>query len=193
MIQRTKLRLLVRAADRIRQHQPNTGRDSFPDRTESWSGSVQSRMPIFGQRHLRLTLLSDYESHYNHERPHRAQGLRSPLPSEPGGRQHRRPRAASGDAGPLITDTGPGPLNEEASAMDCDRLDFPVLAEFPYAMCNMVMTVDDNATIVGTARRPGSPPGDATVASPCRRDPHRRRHPCSPTNHSRATSRATGR
>ena len=35
--------------------------------------------------------------------------------------------------------------------MDFDRLDCPVLAERPYAMCNMVMTVDGKATIVGTA------------------------------------------
>ena len=35
--------------------------------------------------------------------------------------------------------------------MDCGRLDCPMLAERPYAICNMVMTVDDKATIVGTA------------------------------------------
>lgn len=41
-------------------------------------------------------------------------------------------------------------LNEEVSAMDCDRLNFPVLAKRPYSICNMVMTVDGKATIVGT-------------------------------------------
>jgi len=35
--------------------------------------------------------------------------------------------------------------------MDCDRLDFSVLAERPCAICNMVMTVDGTATMVGIA------------------------------------------
>ncbi len=43
---------------------------------------LTDRMLIFGQRHLRR-VLAEYESHYNHERPHRAQGLRPPSPSEP--------------------------------------------------------------------------------------------------------------
>ena len=43
---------------------------------------LTDRMLIFGQRHLRH-LLTDYESHYNQQRPHRAQDLRPPAPTGP--------------------------------------------------------------------------------------------------------------
>jgi Enoyl-(Acyl carrier protein) reductase/Integrase core domain len=43
---------------------------------------LTDRMLIFGQRHLHRTL-AEYISHYNQQRPHRAQGLRPPSPVGP--------------------------------------------------------------------------------------------------------------
>jgi putative transposase len=40
---------------------------------------VTDRMLIFGQRHL-LTILAQYEAHYNGRRPHRSRQLRPPRP-----------------------------------------------------------------------------------------------------------------
>jgi hypothetical protein len=43
---------------------------------------LTDRMLIFGQRHLRRAL-AEYVFHYNRQRPHRGQGLRSPSPDQP--------------------------------------------------------------------------------------------------------------
>jgi putative transposase len=43
---------------------------------------VTDRMPIFGQRHLRM-ILAEYEAHYNGRRPHRSRQLRPPRPDHP--------------------------------------------------------------------------------------------------------------
>jgi putative transposase len=43
---------------------------------------LTDRMLIFGQRHLRRTLV-EYLSHYNQQRPHRSQHLRPPAPLGP--------------------------------------------------------------------------------------------------------------
>ena len=43
---------------------------------------VTDRMLIFGERHL-LTILAQYEAHYNGRRPHRSRQLRPPRPDHP--------------------------------------------------------------------------------------------------------------
>ena len=43
---------------------------------------VTDRMLIVGQRHL-LTILAEYEAHYNRRRPHRSRQLRPPRPDYP--------------------------------------------------------------------------------------------------------------
>jgi putative transposase len=43
---------------------------------------ITDRMLIFGQRHL-LTILAQYEAHYNGRRPHRSRQLRPPRPDYP--------------------------------------------------------------------------------------------------------------
>jgi hypothetical protein len=43
---------------------------------------VTDRMLIFGDRHLR-TILAEYETHYNGQRPHRSRQLRPPRPGHP--------------------------------------------------------------------------------------------------------------
>ncbi|MEO6884711.1 MAG: integrase core domain-containing protein [Jatrophihabitantaceae bacterium] len=43
---------------------------------------LTDRMLIFGQHHLRR-VLAEYETHYNHQRPHRGQSLRPPSPTSP--------------------------------------------------------------------------------------------------------------
>jgi putative transposase len=43
---------------------------------------VTDRMPIIGERHLRL-VLAQYEAHYNGRRPHRSRQLRPPRPDHP--------------------------------------------------------------------------------------------------------------
>jgi putative transposase len=55
---------------------------------------LTDRMLIFGQRHLRA-LLTEYVRHDNTQRPHRAQQLRPPRPSEPV--TQTDPKTSSGD------------------------------------------------------------------------------------------------
>ena len=43
---------------------------------------VTDRMPIFGERHLRM-ILAQYEAHYNGRRPHRSRQLHPPRPDHP--------------------------------------------------------------------------------------------------------------
>jgi putative transposase len=43
---------------------------------------VTDRMPIFGERHLRL-VMAEYARHYNGRRPHRSRELRPPHPDHP--------------------------------------------------------------------------------------------------------------
>jgi hypothetical protein len=43
---------------------------------------ITDRMPIFGERHLRI-VLAFYARHYNGRRPHRARQLHAPRPDHP--------------------------------------------------------------------------------------------------------------
>ncbi len=63
---------------------------------------VTDLMLIFGARHLR-TILAEYETHYNRQRPHRSRQIRPPRPDHPVAdlsqeRIKRRPSSAASSA-----------------------------------------------------------------------------------------------